>query len=368
MGSLPPPLIGPTIATRIILNSKINEKFNLIHLDTSDHRNINTLGVVDLKNIYLAFKHYCVLCWLIINKWPDMVYIPVSQTTKGYLRDSVFILISKFFGRKVICHLRGGNFKNWYETTNSSTKWFVRKIHTLVDGQIVLGEKLINLFEGIISRENIFVVPNGRDFSFQNDKVEIFENEQNTRTIRILFLSNLIKEKGYKDVLYSVKEVAQYFMTVKYIFAGIWMSDKERIECDKYIKNEEIEEFIDFVGIVKGKDKRTLLQKADIFLFPTYYPPEGHPWVIVEAMAAGLPIISTDQGAITESIIDGVNGFIVEKQNPQQIAEKIKLLIENPEIRIKMGKESRRLYEEKFTEEKMVEGLTACFYKVLNEQ
>jgi glycosyltransferase involved in cell wall biosynthesis len=94
--------------------------------------------------------------------------------------------------------------------------------------------------------------------------------------------------------------------------------------------------------------------------------PEGHPWVLVEAMAAGLPIISTDQGAITESVIDGVNGFIVDSNNPLQIAEKLEYLMDHPEIREKMGKESRRLYEENFTEEKMIEKLKDVFNTVLN--
>jgi len=60
------------------------------------------------------------------------------------------------------------------------------------------------------------------------------------------------------------------------------------------------------VGPVVGTQKFELLSSSDIFVFPTYYPPEGHPWVIVEALAAGLPIISTDQGAITESVFHGV--------------------------------------------------------------
>jgi len=122
---------------------------------------------------------------------------------------------------------------------------------------------------------------------------------------------------------------------------------------------------VKFEGPVHGKKKHDLFVSSDIFVFPTYYPPEGHPWVILEAMAAGLPIITTDQGAITESVIEGVNGFIVGKRSPDQITEKIKLLIENPQIREKMGKESRRLYLENFTEERMVERLASAFYKVL---
>jgi glycosyltransferase involved in cell wall biosynthesis len=88
--------------------------------------------------------------------------------------------------------------------------------------------------------------------------------------------------------------------------------------------------------------------------------------VAVEAMAAGLPIISTDQGAIVESVIHGENGFIVESHNPHQIAEKIKFLIKNPDAREKMGAESRKKYLENFTEGKMVERLHEVFEKVMN--
>jgi len=122
-----------------------------------------------------------------------------------------------------------------------------------------------------------------------------------------------------------------------------------------------------FEGTVYGEEKMRLLGSSDIFVFPTYYPFEGHPWVIVEAMAFGLPIISTDQGAIRESVIDGVNGFIIEKSNPTQIAEKIKILVQNAELRMKMGRESRLLYETHFTEAHMVEKMAAVFQAIINE-
>ena len=82
-------------------------------------------------------------------------------------------------------------------------------------------------------------------------------------------------------------------------------------------------------------------------------------------MAAGLPIISTDQGAITESVLNMENGFIIESNNPEQIAEKIEYLVNHPDVRQKMGKESRRLYEENFTEEIMVKRLASVFNTVI---
>jgi glycosyltransferase involved in cell wall biosynthesis len=119
-----------------------------------------------------------------------------------------------------------------------------------------------------------------------------------------------------------------------------------------------------FYPPASGKDKLAHFEKADVFVF-TPREPEGHPWVIVEAMAAGLPIISTNQGAIIESVRDNQNGFIVEVRNPQMIAARLEELINNKSLRERMGKTSRTLYENNFTEEKMVEKLSGIFEQVL---
>ena len=128
LGPLPPPVMGPTLATDVILNSKLKNEFNLIHLDTSDHRELNTLGSIDFWNVYLSIKFYLVLIYLIIRWKPDLVYIPVSQTTLGYLKDSVFIIITKLFRRKIVCHLRGGNFKNWLNSSSAATQYYVKYV------------------------------------------------------------------------------------------------------------------------------------------------------------------------------------------------------------------------------------------------
>jgi len=146
---------------------------------------------------------------------------------------------------------------------------------------------------------------------------------------------------------------------------GDWTDENQRKKLMGLCRSEAIP--VTFIPAKDGREKYEYLVRSDLFLF-TPRTPEGHPWVIIEAMAAGLPIISTDQGAITESVIDGVNGFIVEKNNPQQIAEKILYLLENPEIRQRMGRASRELYLQKFTEEKMVERLAACFNTVLSSE
>ncbi len=358
LGKLPPPYIGPAVAAEIILNSSLKDEFELIHLDTSDHRGINTLGKFDFTNFYLAFKQYFNLVRLILRHKPDLVYIPIGQTTVSYCRDSVFILIARCFGKKVICHLRGGNFKRWYDSARRPVRWWVCFVHRKVSAQIVLGSKLRHLFDWLIPQEKIFVIPNGGSYRFPDTK-------KNTNHVHVLFLGNFIASKGVLDVLKSAVFVNQKFKHVKFLFAGNW-SDKETKKEFKSIMENHPGLPAVVLGPLTGEKKLRLLASSDIFVFPSFYPNEGHPWVIVEAMAAGLPIIATDHGAIAESVIDGENGFIVEKCNPEQIAEKVCCLIDHPEIRKRMGDKSRQLYQVNFTEEKMVERLAGSFNSVIN--
>ena len=103
------------------------------------------------------------------------------------------------------------------------------------------------------------------------------------------------------------------------------------------------------------------MNESDLLVMPTYYPAEGHPWVIVEALAAGLPVISTDQGAISESVIDGVNGYLVDKRDAGAVAAKIRLLSDDSAMLDQMSARSRALYIEQFTEARMVARLADAF-------
>ena len=359
LGKLPPPYIGPSVATRLILNSKLKEEFDLIHLDSSDHRDINTLAALDFKNFYLAFRHYFLLIRAITSYQPDLVYMPIGQTTLGYARDAGFILISKLLRRKVLSHLRGANFKNWYNSASLATRLMVRKIHSLVDGQIVLGDNLKGLFSWLIPENKIFVIPNGGNYQ----RIPT-ANVKTSSNFRVLYLSNFQRTKGVLETLKAACAVYKKYKNVDFVFAGSWCDERTKIDFQEFLTAHP-ELPITNLGTVTGKEKFKLFASASVFVLPTYYPNEGHPWVIVEAMSFGLPIISTDHAAIPESVRDGVNGYIVEKRNTHQIAERINHLIENPSVREKMGKESRNLYLEHFTEEKMVARLSEAFRQVI---
>lgn len=357
LGKLPPPYFGPAVATQVILQSKLKEKFELIHINTVLNTQMEYIGRFAWQKTIKGLFIYINYIRQLIKYKPELILIPHGQTTPAFLKDSVFIFLGWLIGSHVLLHLRGSDWKNWLSGVTKFTKWYVLKILKLTSGVIVLGEKLRHLFSEDFSEDQIFVVPNGANYEFPDMPVKKFNSS------KILFFSNLLPSKGVEDVLQAIRIIKKdNLKEIHWTFAGEWANDEFRKNCNEYVRVHKLD--ITFSPPAIGDMKVELFSNSDIFIFPPRNP-EGHPWVVIEAMAAGLPIISTDQGAITESVINNVNGFIVEPQAPEEIAEKIKYLTNNPEEKIRMGKESRRIYEENFTEDKMVERLSNVFNQII---
>ncbi|HNQ61380.1 MAG TPA: glycosyltransferase family 4 protein [Bacteroidia bacterium] len=357
LGKLPPPYMGPAIATEIILNSSLNRKYELLHLHTGTNTSLTSIGKWSLAKVFRTIRIYLNMFRISVFHKPDLVLIPFSQSTLGFMKDFFFIAIARLCGRKVLLQLRGSNFQNWLQGRSPFLKRFVIWSLRLSRGVIVLGNNLKPLFRGIFEEKKVFVVPNGGnyDLSFRVKRNDI---------LRVLYLGNLQSSKGIEDVIDAVSLLTEKFAGKFAVdVVGNWREDKIRELCMKRVEEKKLP--VRFHPPASGKDKLKFLSDADILVF-TPRAPEGHPWVIVEAMAAGLPIISTDRGAIVESVRDEENGFIVKAGSPSDIAAKLELLLSDELLRERMGASGRKKYEENFTEEKMVQNLSLAFESAID--
>ncbi len=362
LGKLPPPYMGPAIATQILLSSGLTEHYEVFHVDTNVHDSFDTLGVWKLSKVWKNLGVYAQFAEALRRERPNLVLIPISQATLGFLKDSIFILLSKLFGRKVLIQLRGGNIQNWLAGVSVPVRAYVAAVLRTAQGAVVLGNNLRHLFADYFPEDRIFVVPNGANYYRSHP---ISRREARGRQVKVLYLANLQPAKGIEDVIRGVKLLKERGVNSFVLdVVGAWQDVETKETCLQLVEEHALP--VIFHGPAYNADKFKFMAQADVFVF-TPREPEGHPWVVVEALASGLPIISTDQGAITESVRDGVNGFIVEPHSPWQIADRVQRLIEHPALRCRQGEAGRRHYEENFTEEKMVERLSAAFDRVLQD-
>jgi glycosyltransferase involved in cell wall biosynthesis len=353
VGPLPPPHHGVTISTGLVLaNSLLRDRFDVEHLDSSDHRPYENIGRWDVTNVMAGLGGLMGLRRMLRGR-TGILYLPLSQSAPGFLRDSLYIDLAVRSGWKVAVHLRGSEFSLFYERSRSLLRWRIRDTMRRVASVAVMGSSLRPVFAGLVPDERIAVVANGTPEPHLNGA----QREEKT----VLFLSHLRRRKGVCEAVEAALLVADRRPETEFVFAGEW--EDEQLKHDLCARVASVGAPIRFMGSVLGDDKEKLLGTSSIFLFPPTEP-EGHPRVILEAMAAGLPIVTTDRGAITETVVDGVSGFILPHPDPEAIADRLLLLLQDHDLRIRMGRAARTRYLYRFTQEQADEALVQWLDRV----
>lgn len=167
--------------------------------------------------------------------------------------------------------------------------------------------------------------------------------------IHFLFIGRLLKEKGIHDFIAAAQIVKEKFPhTIFTVLGGIDEANLGALtqgELTQYIDQN----VIDYPGHVENIAE--WIKQSHVFVLPSYR--EGVPRSTQEAMAIGRPVITTNVPGCRDTVIDGVNGFLVPKWNPQALAEKMTFFIEHPEQVRMMGDQSHKIAIEKFDAEKV---------------
>jgi glycosyltransferase involved in cell wall biosynthesis len=198
-----------------------------------------------------------------------------------------------------------------------------------------------------IPASKIQVIHNGVDinkFKPAADKRKVkAELGFNPDDLAIVSVGRLYARKGLFTLIESMPAVTKRFPNAKFIISGKGQND----EMNKLIAHSEklgVKDNIVFTGYYPDKKLPKLYQAADIFAFSTFY--EHHPFAVLEALATGLPVVTTTVGGIPETIESGKNGFLVEPFNPEQFSNRLLYLLEHPVEAEEMGTKARKTVEQ----------------------
>jgi glycosyltransferase involved in cell wall biosynthesis len=358
IGPTPPPFHGVSVAMDAILKSPLRERFQLCHLDLADRRGIEHVDKPDLHDVVLFLKQWWRLITLLRRERPAVAYLAISQSTIGFLRDSLLMLPPWIVGAHVILHLHGGNFKAWYESRSFLMRSYVRMVFRRVSYVAVLGESFRHLFDGLIDSNRVTVVANGIDWPAV---INPAREQHKPHRHRILHLSTLSRLKGALVLLAAIPLVLKIRQDVEFILAGPWLNEEDRREVESYISHHGLSGHVVFTGPVSSLEhKRSIYSSADLFVFPGLQQ-EGQPLVVLEAMASGLPVLFTDRGCLRDTVIEGECGLEVRSNDPQHLADRLLWCLDHPEEVERMGRNARARFERFYTSESFVRHLGDLF-------
>lgn len=357
IGPTPPPFHGVAVAVQSLLQSCILEQFRVCHLDLADRRGIQHVNKPDLHDVVLFLRQWLRLVSMLFRVRPTLTYLVLSQTTIGFFRDSFLIWPAYLRGSHIVLHLHGGNFRHWFLGRSWFMRAYVRAVLRRVMRVIVLGDSLKSQFDGLVDNRRIAVVPNGIDWKDSSPPARI--PSSSTRH-RILHLSTLSRLKGALVLIEAIPSVVTHQQDVEFVFAGPWSHAEDKQWADQFIAQRGIGRYIRFTGQVEGDEKRALFDSSDIFVFPGVQQ-EGQPLVVIEAMAARLPVIFTDRGCLRDTVINGEAGVEVSINDPHRLADRILWLLDHPDDMKAMGRRARQRYESLYTKKHHIENMIEVF-------
>jgi len=362
IGPTPPPHHGVSIATEALLQRSEELGFEILHLELADRRGIAFVGKADFHDVCLFLRQLVSLTKLLIRRRPRVSYLALSQTAIGFFRDSILLILCRLLGSRVVIHLHGGNFDNWYRGRNVILKFYVRRVLALVRLAVVLDEKFGEIFDGLIDRARIRVVPNGveRSEGLSHSGVDHKESQDWI----VLYLGNLNRRKGAFFLLEAAGKVIQKRKDVRFVFAGLWSNTAEEAAAQSLMESAGLSSFVDFAGLVQGQEKWELLDRADLFVFPGQQQ-EGQPISLLEAMVSGLPVLFTDRGCVKETVEPGKGGLEVNGENPEDLASKISWMLDHPDESSRMGSNAAARARRHYSLNAFVDRMATVFREAL---
>jgi glycosyltransferase involved in cell wall biosynthesis len=323
------------------------------HLDTRDPRPWTSIGRLDPTNLWLGFKHLGQLVILCLRHRHATVYVPVSQGRWGFLRDAVFLISARLLGHRRIVHLHGGYFAAFREESGSVVRLAMRLALRDVEQAWVLTPGLRGSFGELVPGERVKVLENCVEDPWPDGPESGDETRPHDDAFRILYLSNLVPDKGSLDLLEALGRAGEGELGRESAIVVRLVGDAppdvaaavRRRGADVVRAGIEVE----VPGPRTGESKLQEYRRSDVFAYPTRYRYEGQPLVILEAMASGLPIVTTAQGGIPETVEDGRSGLVVRPGDIEALVDAITRLTRDPTLRQRLGDEARSRYLARYT-------------------
>lgn len=257
----------------------------------------------------------------------DIVHLNPSILPKALLRDGILLLFAKALGKEVLVFAHGWN-PAWDSGFPKYLHCAFRVVYGQADAFVVLGNRFKEKLRSLGYDKSVFV----EGAPVADELLDGGEDEGTHRCtapdhlFNILFLARVERDKGIYEALDTYHVLKRENQSVSMTVAG---DGSELSAARRYALSRQLDD-VSFVGHVEGAEKRRVFKRANAYLFPSHH--EGLPLSVLEAMAFGLPIVTSDVGSLRDFFKDGTMGYMSENRDPDVLALLLNRLIYNPSL------------------------------------
>jgi len=341
---VPPPVHGASMVGKYIHESSIiNNEFETDYINLSTSVSLKEGGKAGVGKLIKLLKIQSSIISALFKKNYDLCYVTLTASGPGFYKDLVVVSLLKLFGKKIIYHFHN---KGVDSVNNSGINNFLYRFAFNNTFSILISKYLYSDVINYAVRPNVFYCAYGIPESRFVINEHIAANDDKA-PCRLLFLSNMMAQKGVYVLLEACKILKEKAVPFECHFVGGW-SDVTPEDFQATVTSYGLGDSVFGHGPKYDQEKLKFFDDSDIFVFPTFYHYETFGLVNLEAMQHHLPVISCPEGGIPDIVVEGETGFLVPQKNPEALAEKIKVLVEDPKLRERMGVAGKKRFEELF--------------------
>ena len=340
---MPPPVHGAAMMGKYIHDSQlINRTFECSFFNLTLAKSLQDIGKGGVRKLWNFCKQLYDIRTAVKKSNPHLCYVTPNAKGGAFYKDFFVVMMLKAMGKKVVVHYHNKGVATrqdrWLD--NFLYQRFFKNLKV-----ILLAEPLYKDICRYVDRKNVYICPNG--IPSQKNQLQKIEHEE----FNILFLSNMMAEKGVWDLLEACKILKNRGKIFHCHFVGKWSDITEAVFKERVV-SLNLENMLTAYGARYGDEKNEFFQKADVFVFPTFYNNECFPLVLLEAMEQGITCISTNEGGISAIIDEKETGYVIDKHDTQMLADRMEYIIEHPDICKSMGIAGKEKFIREFTLER----------------
>lgn len=356
---LPPPVTGAALRNQSLVHSKIlNQTFNVKVIPFNFAGEVDDIGKFRVTKLLKLFSRTITIVKYLIHFRPDLVYFNFSLYGFALYRDFFFICIFKIFRRRLLLHLRTQGVKEQVNRSRFKKNLFFLAFNNT---NIICLSNFLQQDIQDVYRGSPIIVNNGiEDVAADFAPMDRIAHEP----VRIFYIGHLWRFKGIVELIQALYQLKNSGITFEAIIAGP-EGDLKYAEIAVQLQELRLLNCVRIVGAKSGSEKYSLFRNSDIFVLPTHF--DAFPGTVLEAMQFGLPVIGTFEGAIPEIIDNGVTGLLVKKMDVDDLASKMRILIQDPILRIQMGNQARQKFLTQYRFENFEANMRNAFLNILNQ-
>lgn len=304
--------------------------------------------------------HTITSLFIIIKKYRPSIIHSVT------IKPNIFgLLIAWYYSIPIVCNISGLGIlytksKKIYAVLRLLTEVGYKILSHITNSHLIFENNSdLNMFrtKTVVKKNNSSSIPGAG----VDENLFQFTHEPQNAIITVLFASRMLRSKGVNTIIEASKILIENNVNSQIIFAGILDYDSPDSVNESILQEWASDGLIMWLGEVSNMPD--LINRSNIVIMPTAYQ-EGIPRIIIEALACGRPVITTDVAGCNEIIDDGINGLIIPVNNPMALVEAIIKLVDQPELRRNMGINGRKLFLRKYSN-KIVFNYTFHIYSKL---